>query len=195
MSNPAALLIAMLLASVAGCAAGLNIMPRAEWGWQPSGATLPEHAISKITIHHGGSPYDDDRDTTEYLRALQKWSRNDKGWIDLPYHYIIDLDGHIFEGRPIQFPGDTNTSYDPAGHALIVVVGNYDKREFSAAQFDSLARLTAHLARKHAVPLSDIRGHKDYAPGETACPGTNIYRHLDDGSLSQRVRRLTGLRP
>jgi hypothetical protein len=156
---------------------------------------LPQHTISKITIHHGGTAYDDDRDSIEYLRSLQKWSRTDKGWIDLPYHYVVDLQGRIFEGRPIQFPGDTNTSYDPTGHALIVVVGNYDNRDFSEAQFETLAKLTAHLAREHAVPMSNIKGHKDYAPSETTCPGTNIYHHLDDGSLLRRVRELAGPRP
>lgn len=188
-------LVVVMFGSAAGCAARVEIVPRAEWGWQPASGTLPEHTISKITIHHGGSPYDEDRDPVEYLRALQKWSRSDKGWIDLPYHYVIDLEGRIFEGRPIRYPGDTNTTYDPRGHALIVVVGNYDNREFSDVQFESLARLTAQLTIEHSVDLSDIKGHKDYAPGETACPGANIHRHLEDGSLLRRVSNLGGLRP
>jgi hypothetical protein len=193
--SPAALLAAVLLACMAGCAARVDIVPRSDWGWEPADASMPQHSISRITIHHGGTIYNDDRDSAEYLRSLQKWSRADKGWIDLPYHYVIDLQGRIFEGRPIQFPGDTNTSYDPTGHALIVVVGNYDNRDFSDTQFEALAKLTAHLAQEHAVPLNNIKGHKDYAPGETTCPGTNIYRHLDDGSLVRRVRKLAGSRP
>ena len=189
------MLIALALLSACAGSGPPDIMSRAEWGWVDVDTRVSEHTISKITIHHGGTSYDDDRDSTEYLRSLQKWSRTDKGWIDLPYHYIVDLQGRIFEGRPIQFPGDTNTSYDPTGHALIVVVGNYDIRAFSETQFEALAQLTAHLAREHAVPLSNIKGHKDYAPGETTCPGTNIYHHLDDGSLVRRVRKLAESRP
>jgi len=183
------------LAVAAACAPKIEIVPRAEWGWEPAERSLPEHTISKITIHHGGSKYDDDRDTTEYLRALQKWSRSDKEWIDVPYHYVIDLEGRMFEGRPVRYPGDTNTSYDPRGHALIVVVGNYDNREFGEAQFESLARLTAHLALEYSIGPGDIKGHRDYAPGETSCPGTNVYSHLEDGSLLRRVGELTGKRP
>jgi hypothetical protein len=182
----------LMLAAVAGCAsqAPVDVVPRAAWGWVDSGDSLPEHTISRITIHHGGVAFDDARDPAEYLRALQAWSRREKEWIDIPYHYVIDLDGRIYEARPIRFPGDTNTSYDPTSHALIEVLGNYDNRELSDAQFEALAKLSAHLATRHSVAVSDIRGHKDYAPGETSCPGTSIYRRLEDGSLLRRVSEL-----
>ena len=184
--------LVLLLAALAGCAgqASIDIVPRSDWGWVDNGDSLPEHEIARITIHHGGVAFDDDRDPAEYLRALQSWSRSEKNWIDIPYHYVIDLDGRIYEARPIQYPGDTNTSYDPTSHALIEVLGNYDNRELSDAQFEALAQLVAYLADRHSVALSDIRGHKDYAPGETSCPGTSIYRRLEDGSLMRRVSEL-----
>jgi len=167
-----------------------NIVRRAEWGWKSPENLLPEHTITKITIHHGGETFSDDRDPAEYLRALQNWSRDAKGWMDIPYHFVIDLKGKVYEARPLQYPGDTNTSYDPRSHALIVVVGNYEVRELTGVQFDSLARLTAFLATAYAVSLHDIKGHIDYAPGETACPGASIYQYLEDGSLLQRVERI-----
>lgn len=191
-SGSSKVLFILLLAAVAGCAsqAPVDIVPRAQWGWVASDDTLPRHTISRITIHHGGVAYDDGRNTAEYLRALQTWSRKEKGWIDIPYHYVIDLDGRIYEARPIRFPGDTNTSYDPTSHALIEVLGNYDNRELSDTQFEALAALSAYLATRHSVALSDIRGHRDYAPGETSCPGTSIYRRLEDGSLLRRASEL-----
>ena len=51
-------------------------------------------------------------------------------------------------------------------------------------------RLSAMLARRHEVPVSDIRGHQDYAPGETVCPGENIYRYLRDGTITDGVAQL-----
>ncbi len=167
-----------------------NIVRRAEWGWKSSDALLPEHTITKITIHHGGDTFSDDRDPREYLRALQNWSRDAKGWMDIPYHFVIDLKGKVYEARPLQYPGDTNTAYDPRTHALIVVVGNYEVRELTEVQFASLAKLTAFLAAKFSVDLSDVKAHKDYAPGETACPGANIYRYFEDGSLLRRVEQI-----
>jgi uncharacterized protein YceK len=168
----------------------LDITRRSEWGWTASKTSLPEHSISKITIHHGGVSFSDDRDPIEYLRSLQKWSREERGWMDIPYHFVIDLKGKVYEARPLQFPGDTNTTYETRTHALIVVVGNYEVRELTELQFESLVRLTAFLAAEYSVELPDIRGHIDYAPGETACPGSNIYQYFEDGSLLRRVERI-----
>jgi len=168
----------------------IDVVRRSEWGWQGTAKRLPQHTISKITIHHGGVAFGEDRDPVEYLRSLQDWSREEKGWMDIPYHFVIDLKGNIYEGRPLQYPGDTNTTYDPRTHALIVVVGDYEVRELTEAQFQSLAKLTAFLSAEFAVGLPDIKAHKDYAPGETACPGASIYRYLEDGSLLRQVEQL-----
>ena len=168
-------------------AAEFTVVKREAWGWQDNSATLPEHRIEKITIHHGGEKFSDDRDPVQYLRALQSWSRSDKDWIDIPYHFVIDLQGTVYEARPLKYPGDTNTSYDPTGHALIQVVGDYRYRELSAAQLTAVIQLSAMLARRYEVPVSDIRGHQDYAPGETVCPGEGIYRYLRDGTISDGV--------
>lgn len=168
-----------------------NVVTRSDWGWQPADIPVTTHSISRITIHHGGVVFAADRDPQEYLRALQRWSRSEKDWSDVPYHFIIDLDGTIHEGRPIEFAGDTNTSYDPSGHALIVVVGDYDLRELTSPQFEALAQLSAFLAAEYSIALSDIKGHKDYAPGETACPGKNIYQLLENGELLRQVQRIT----
>jgi len=167
-----------------------SVVEREAWGWQDNSATLPEHRIEKITIHHGGEKFSDDRDPQQYLRALQSWSRSDKDWIDIPYHFVIDLRGVVYEARPLQYPGDTNTSYDPTGHALIQVVGDYRYRELSAAQLTAVIQLSAMLARQYKVPVSDIRGHRDYAPGETVCPGENIYRYLRNGTITDGVAEL-----
>ena len=168
----------------------IDVVRRSAWGWKRGETQLSEHSISKITIHHGGVAFSADRDPAEYLRSLQGWSREERGWMDIPYHFVIDLEGRVYEGRPLQYPGDTNTTYDPRTHALIVVVGNYEIRELTDLQFESLAILTAFLAARFSVDISDIKGHKDYAPGETACPGTNIYQSLEDGSLLRRVERI-----
>jgi len=169
-------------------APSLEIITRAEWGWVPLTDTIPTHEIKYITIHHGGEDFPEDKDVIKYLIALQSWSRSDKNWIDNPYHYMIDLKGNIYEARPIEYPGDTNTDYDVRGHALICVMGNYEHQILSETQFEQLARLTAMLADKYDVSNDLIKSHKDYT--ETLCPGKDIYRYLEDGSLIKRIAEL-----
>ena len=166
----------------------LAVTRRAQWGWVPITQRSAEHTVTRITIHHGGVDFPDDRNVVEYLRALQSWGRSDKTWIDIPYHFMIDRQGRIYETRPINFPGDTNTSYDPAGHALISVMGNYENQVLSQAQMDALNAITAFLARKYDVTMERILGHKDYA--DTSCPGEDIYRYLLDGTIHVGVAAL-----
>ena len=69
------------------------------------------------------------------LRNLQSWGARDRNWWDLPYHFLLGLDGSIFEGRDYRFMGETNTAYDPGGHFLISVA-----RQLRAPGADAGAR-------------------------------------------------------
>lgn len=169
-----------------------RIVTRSQWGSTPLDTALARaHAVQRITLHHGGVPFARDRDVGQYLRDLQAWSRREKKWVDVPYHYVIDLDGGVYEGRPIEYAGDTNTEYDPAGHALIEVVGNYEDIEPGAAQLRAVVDTMAMLAAKYRVPVAEIRGHRDYSR-QTECPGKNLYRYLQSGYFREQVAaRLT----
>lgn len=164
----------------------LGVITRADWGWLPLENTKEEAKITKITIHHGGVEFSADKDPAEAIRNLQKWSRAEKNWIDIPYHFMIDLNGKIYEARPINLPGDTNTEYDPTGHALIEVMGNYEIQEFSENQMKSLVALSAFLAKEFNIPISDIKTHKDYS-AMTVCPGKNIYKYFEDGTIIKMI--------
>lgn len=166
---------------------GLGVVLHDQWGWKPGEATLPVHQIEKITIHHGGEDFPPDKDPVEYIRNLQAWSRSEKKWVDIPYHFMIDLKGTIYEARPIHIPGDTNTDYDVKGHALICVMGNYEHQVINESQLSSLVNLTAFLAQHFKVTTDAIKGHKDYT--ETLCPGKDLYRYLQDGTIVSRVKQ------
>lgn len=165
----------------------LKVIEREDWGWKPLEKALPEHKISKITIHHGGVEFNKDQDPVEEIRNLQNWSRAEKKWIDIPYHFMIDLNGNIYEARPLNYPGATNTAYDPTGHALVEVMGNYEVQTLSKKQLNSIIDLTAFLAGKYDVPVSEIKAHKDYA--ETLCPGKDLYKYLENGAIQSAVGR------
>ncbi|MDH3253018.1 MAG: peptidoglycan recognition protein family protein [Ignavibacteria bacterium] len=202
MQQPYPVVLCSLVAGlvlVAGCSSApdrgsspyppeLGVVMHAQWGWEPIEGDHATHRISRITIHHGGEDFPPEKDPVEYLRHLQSWSRTEKGWIDIPYHFMIDLSGIIYEARPLSYPGDTNTGYDPTGHGLICVMGNYEDQILSPRQLQSVVRLTAFLAERYAVPIGQIKGHKDYA--ETLCPGKDLYRYLQDGTIHAGVNQI-----
>jgi hypothetical protein len=166
---------------------GRNIVPVSAWGGTPADpASARKQVITHITLHHQGEPFKPGTDPRQYLRNLQSWSRGTKHWADIPYHYIIDLDGVIYEGRNINFAGDTNTEYDPMGHALIEVVGNFEEVEPNQKQLDAVVDLMAMLAAKYHVPVERIASHRDYS-GQTVCPGKNLYQYVESGYFREKV--------
>ncbi|MDB5908707.1 MAG: N-acetylmuramoyl-L-alanine amidase [Massilia sp.] len=185
----------IVLAQAAALATEVQIVSVAQWGGTAADPALArKQQITHITLHHQGEPFPPGKDPVQYLRKLQTWSRTTKHWLDIPYHYIIDLDGRIYEGRKLEYAGDTNTEYDPKGHALIEVVGNFEEVEPNQKQLDAVADLMAVLAARYRVPLEKIAGHKDYS-AQTVCPGTNLYRHLQNGYFREQVAlRLAGRR-
>ena len=77
--------------------------------------------------------------------------------------------------------GETNTAYNPEGHFLISVVGNYGQQEPTPALMNSIADLMAWALDEFDLPLEKIGGHYNYA--DTGCPGTNLRKYLEDGTF------------
>ena len=72
--------------------AELGVVRRELWGWIPGDRTLPDHTINRITIHHGGEDFPADKDVLDYLPKFQIWCRDEKPWIDIPYHFSNRFD-------------------------------------------------------------------------------------------------------
>ena len=142
------------------------------------------HTLDRITLHHDGEVFNGD--AVPRLRGLQSGSMN-RGWVDIPYHFLIDLEGNIYEARPLEFVGDTATEYDPTGHALITVMGNYNTQEINQAQLGAIVDLASWLSYEYSISPQLIRGHRDYAA--TSCPGTHLYQYLTNGHIVSAVER------
>jgi hypothetical protein len=105
-------------------------------------------------------------------------------WADVPYHYYVAVDGAVAEGREWNYVGDSNTPYDPTGHLLVVVEGNFERDSISSPQRRTLDALLPALARHFRIAPSALAAHRDYA--QTLCPGSALYAELP------RFRRLIG---
>lgn len=145
------------------------------------------HRITHVTLHHTGDaqPLRPEDDPAAKLRALQSWGARDRNWWDVPYHYLLDLGGNIYEGRDWRYIGETNTAYDPGGHFLISIIGNYERQEPTPAQINAIADMMAWAIAEFDVPLDRIGGHYNYAT--TGCPGQHLRKYLEDGTLRRMV--------
>ena len=165
-----------------------KIITKAEWGGKPSSGTLRAHFPSRLTLHHGGDakPLAASDDSKKLVAGLQNFSLVTKGWVDIPYHFMIDLDGRIYEARDPLASGDTNTTYDPTGHLLIEVMGNYELQAPNRKQLDAICDMMAWACDYYNIDPATIRGHKDYA--QTQCPGKSLYPYITSGAIEAGVR-------
>jgi len=69
---------------------------------------------------------------------------------------------------------------------LIVLEGNFEEEEPSAAQLTSLREMIAWLAAQYQVPPERVGGHKDFA--ETLCPGRKLHALLPELREAARGR-------
>lgn len=182
-----------------GCASAahhdgeVDLVTRGDWGARDPVAAMRPHEIGFITIHHTATLQAPDRSLEEKLRGLQRFSQaasplasggTKPPWPDIPYHYYVDHAGRVGEGREVGYAGDSNTAYDPTGHLLIVLEGNFEEEQPTVAQLATLGRMVQGFAREYGVPAERIQGHLDYA--ETLCPGRHLYERLP------WLRRLAG---
>jgi N-acetyl-anhydromuramyl-L-alanine amidase AmpD len=174
----------------------MKILSRQEWSAKEPVAKMTPHEPKFITIHHTAVKQNPKKALKDKLKSLQEFSQrastlaNGKPkpvWPDVPYHFYIGENGEVAEGRSLWFVGDTNTEYDPTGHILVTLEGNFEEEEPTPAQLKSTEQLVSWLAQKYQVPLTKIKGHKDYA--QTLCPGEKLYQRLAD--LQASVKQST----
>jgi hypothetical protein len=163
------------------------VVSRQEWGARPAetGRMVP-HVIDRLTVHHAG--VGPSGAGPSLMRIHQRSHMDERGWPDLAYHFVIGVDGTVYEGRDPRFRGDTATSYDTTGHFHVMLEGNFDVEQPTQAQIDSLTAMLAWAAERYGVSPSTIAGHGDHAA--TACPGHHLEDEIHSGRLESAVNDL-----
>lgn len=153
----------------------MRIIPRAEWGARPPARTPARLALPtpNLWLHHTA----DELHGPQGVRATQNFHMDGRGWSDIAYHFLVDDDGAIYEGRGFGAVGAATLNNNTNSHA-IAVMGNYDQRAPSAVVLGAIAWLIREGQRRGA--WGELTGgHRD-APNSTgtACPGRFLEAEL-----------------
>jgi len=182
----AAGLAAFAAGAPASAAASDVILPRSAWGARPPKPGGRPHTITRMTVHHSAVELPDNRGIVARLQQHQRYHQDDKGWIDIAYHYAVDRNGNIFTLRDNAIAGDTATDYDTTGHFLVLCEGNFDTEQVSEAQLNGAALIFAWAAKQFGITTATLASHREVTP-VTSCPGATLEAHMTSGDLKRRI--------
>ena len=117
------------------------------------------------------------RTTAQKVAEVKRWHVEDRGWKDIGYHFLIDRDGKVMAGRPLQTVG-AHTQGHNTGTIGISLFGGHGSaatdafaENYTPEQDKALRDLIAHL-RANYPSIAKVSGHNQYAA--KACPGFNV---------------------
>ena len=144
---------------------------REAWGAEQVSGAMVEHVPVRLTLHHTAVSQTALSQGPARARQHQRHHQS-LGWPDLAYHFLVDRSGLAYEGRDVRFRGDTGTEYDPTGHFLVCVEGDFDSQEPTDAQLETAVALLAWASQRYGIDSSTLAGHGSYAV--TSCPGATV---------------------
>lgn len=139
--------------------------------------------IDEIIIHCSDSP----EGRNDKAEDIRKWHKQ-RGFSDIGYHYVIDLDGTVEKGRPIEQAGAHCTGHNRNSIGICYIGGAYwrdgvnakgkpikgkdgkavlmPKDTRTALQRMAMKELVAQLQEQ--FPHATVHGHREFA--NKACP-------------------------
>lgn len=168
------------------------VIRRAGWGARNPGRVCGSaHTPRRMTVHHTATVNQDSLSPAARMRQMQAYHIDSNGWCDFGYHFVVGIDGQIYEGRNNWLRTGAHVAGQNTNNVGISVVGNFEAFTPREIQMESAARILAWVAETHNIPLNRtaVRGHREYAA--TACPGARLFSRMDD--LLDRAR--TGTSP
>lgn len=131
--------------------------------------------IDKIIIHCSATP--------EYrhvsTEAVRQW-HIEKGWSDIGYHYVVELDGYCKKGRDVETTGAHVRGFNKNSIGVCYIGGvdsNLDPKDTrTELQKDGLNILIQHLMAKY--PNAELCGHNEFS--SKACPSFNVKEEYKD---------------
>lgn len=135
--------------------------------------------------------------TSEKVAEIRHWHVDDNKWSDIGYHFLIDRDGTVANGRPIAKQGAHVQGHNKNSIGVCLIGGHGssetdDFAEHFTVEQDAAARnLIEKLKSKYNI--AKVTGHNQYAA--KACPGFNVPHWITQTPLAGSETSVTSNKP
>jgi len=161
----------------------VTIVSRAEWGARPPVAdptSAPIEGRDSFFVHYTTGQELGREDTAQWVRGIQAYHQDGRGWNDIGYNFLIDREGRIFEGRGWDVVGAHCTGWNTRAYG-VAFLGNDDPdpvQDVPEVARVSFKALYDEACRRSGRDLTRF-GHRDHAA--TQCPGDELYAWVHAG--------------
>ena len=156
-----------------------DVITRGEWGARNAKRRQVLRDTTSPTLHYNGPPtgldeFSDKEEEIKFLKGVQRYHMDTKGWADIAYNFLFAPSGRVYEGRgwKIRSAANGTNKGNSASHAFFLMVGTDPKtgksEDIPQAMIDSVRRMRALGDSKF------VKMHRDWK--STACPGEEIAR-------------------
>ena len=139
--------------------------------------------IDKIIIHCAATKEGHDIKT----ETIKSWHVKGRGWSDIGYHFVIELDGSVKTGRPLHRIGAHTKGHNATSIGVCYVGGiDIDKRPKDTrtdAQRKAMDELIVALTMDY--PGATVHGHNEFAA--KACPSFDVSKEY--GAPKPKVKK------
>ena len=153
----------------------MYVKGRHEWGAAPPArplTPLDPGQVTDVYLHHTTGPQQPE--IQPWLRSIQRFHQETRGWNDIGYSYIVDRNGTVWEGRGGNVGAHTKGFNSRAIGIDYLGDGEQPVPDPALRAINLLIDLMATR-----YPIRIVRGHRNV--GKTACPGDWLYGWLQAG--------------
>lgn len=133
-----------------------------------------------IVVHHSAGDFG----TIEFLQGVHRDRQSGDPVDAIPYHYVIGNGNGLGMGeiasdwrQRFHIWGSHVSANNKLRNFLglgICLIGNFERTDVPAAQFEALVTLTRSLMRRYGIPPGNVGFHGSIHGESTRCPGRNF---------------------
>jgi len=154
----------------------VRYVTREEWGGARVDrvAYLDPTRVDRIFLHHTTGAQQDDK--ARWLRSIQRFHIEQRGWSDIGYNLIVDADGVAYLGRGYGRVGAHTRGFNSTSVAIAYLGNGSENVPDVATRAIRRAVEDARLWFGRDLP---VYGHRDV--GSTTCPGVMLWGWMREG--------------